>query len=169
MLNELNGFLSVYNDEKWKCLTEVDLFLNEFFTKSLQSSKNLRSAFDIERHSTMIQLFLKNKSTRLERVNLLINQVDKIFFIDKNIQRIILRSQQYRILIDQLIQDNKSVTPEKISNEQTSYLNSNSQVKNMKLPGLDVNLLNNSSQYLTGKQQEHITNIILHDYLQVNI
>ncbi len=169
MVNELNNFLSSYNDEKQKCLPEIDLFLNEFFTKSLPSSKKLQSSFNIDTHSSMIKLYLANKSTRFERVNYLINQIDKIFFIDQNIQRIILRSQQHRTLIDQLIQDNKLVTLDKITNEDSPFVISNSQTKNVKLPGLNVEVLNNSSQFLTGKQQEHIANIIRNDYLQVNI
>jgi hypothetical protein len=170
MLNELNGLLSSYNDKKSKCLPEIDLFLNEFFTKSLPSSTKLQSAFEIDKNPSILRLFLKNKSTRLERVNYLINQIDKLFFIDKNIQRIALHSQQHRSFIDQLIQENKSWTLDKISNEKSLFFVClNSRTKNMKLPGLDIDLLNNSSQYLTGKQQEHITNIILNDYLQVNI
>jgi hypothetical protein len=169
MLNELNNFLSSYNN-KSKCLPEIDLFLNEFFTKFLPSSKKLQSAFEIDKNLSILQLFLKTKSTRLERVNYLINQIDKLFFINENIQRIAVRSQQHRIFIDQLIEENKSLTLDKISNEQSLFFVClNSRTKNIKLPGLNIYLLNNSSQYLTGKQQEHITNIILNDYLQVNI
>jgi len=169
MMNELNNYLSPSMLKFWR-LPEIDLFLNEFFTKSLPSSTKLQSAFKIDTHSSMIFLYLKNNSTRFERVNQLINQIDKIFFIDKNVQRIVLRSQQYRSLIDQLIQDEKCVTLDKLSNEQSKFAATlNSTTKNLKLPGLDIDLLNSYSQLLTGKQQQHITNIILNDYLQVNI
>jgi hypothetical protein len=55
-----------------------------------------------------------------------------------------------------------------LSNEQSQFVtNLNSQTKNLKWPGLNIDLLNNCSKFLTGKQQEHIKNIILNDYLQV--
>jgi len=157
-------------NESSKCLPEIDSFLNEFFTKSLPSSSKLQSSFQIDKHSVIILEYLKNKSTRFERVNQLINQIDKIFFIDEKVQRIVLRSQQHRKFIDQLIEDDKCVTLDKLSNEQSKFtVNLTSQTKNTKFPGLNINLLAHLSQLLTGKQQQHITNIILDDYLQVII
>ncbi|CAF4947375.1 unnamed protein product, partial [Rotaria socialis] len=44
--------------------------------------------------------------------------------------------------------------------------NLKAKTKNIKLPGLSIHVLNCSFHYLTGKQQEHITKIILHDFLQ---
>jgi len=113
MVNELNNLLSYYNT-KYYCLPEIDLFLNEFFTKSLPSSTKLQSSFRLDTHSSFITLYLKNKSTRFERVNYLINQIDQLLFINQNIQRILLYSQQYRQLIDQLLQDNKCITFDKL-------------------------------------------------------
>ncbi|CAF1429131.1 unnamed protein product, partial [Rotaria sordida] len=101
--------------------------------------------------------------------NQLINQIDKIFLIDTNFQRIALRSQQYRQFIDELIQDNKSLTIDKLSNKQCKFSATlNSKAKNLELPGLYIELLNSYCHLLTGKQQQQqrITNIILNDFLQ---
>jgi hypothetical protein len=167
MVNELNNLLSSCEGKFW-CLPEIDSFLNEFFTKSLPSSSKLQSAFQIDTHSSIILLYLKNNSTRFERVTQLINQIDKTFFIDKNVQRIVLRSQQHRSFIDQLIQDEKCLTLDKLSNEQSKFAATlSSNTKKLKSPGLDLDILNAYSHLFTGKQQQHITNIILNDYLQV--
>jgi hypothetical protein len=168
MLSQLNNQLSLSIEKAWR-LPQIDLFVNRFFTETLRSSTKVQSAFEIDTKSELISFFLKNQSTRYERVNQLINQIDKLFFIDENVQRIALRSQQHRQLIDQLIEDDKCVTSEKISNQRNKLgTNLRSDTENIKLPGLNVDLLNSSSHLLTGKQQEHITNIILNDYLQVN-
>jgi hypothetical protein len=169
MLNELNDRLSSCLTKPWR-LPEIDLFLNSFFTDHLPSSTKLQSAFQIDTHSSIISFFLKNHSTRFERLNQLINKIDKIVFIDKTVQRIALRSQQYRQFLDELIQDDKCLTLDKLSNQQSKLsMNLNSKTKNLKLPGLDLEILNNSSRQLTGNQQEHITKIILNDYLQVKL
>jgi hypothetical protein len=169
LITELKNFLTS-TSKRTGCWPEIDSFLNEFFTKSLPSSTKLQSSFQIDTHSAIILYYLKNKSTRFERVNQLINQIDKIFFIDEHVQRIALRSQQHRKLIDQLIEDDKSVTLDKLSNEQSKFAaNLTSQTKNTKFPGLNIDLLTHFSRLLTGKQQKHITNIILDDYLQVII
>ncbi|CAF1145573.1 unnamed protein product [Rotaria sp. Silwood1] len=166
MLDELNNALQSYIDKAWR-LPQIDSFINLFFTQSLSLSTKLQSAFKIDAHSSMISFYLKNNSTRFERVNQLINQIDKIFFIDTDVQRVALRSQQYRQFIDELIQDNKSLTIDKLSNEQCKFSAAlNSTTKNLKLPGLNIEVLNSCYHLLTGKQQQHITNIILNEYLQ---
>ncbi|CAF1192166.1 unnamed protein product [Rotaria sordida] len=166
MLDELNNSLNSYLDQAWR-LPQIDSFINSFFTKSLSSSTKLQSSFKIDTHSSMISLYLKQKSTRFERVNQLINNIHRIFFINKNVQRIILHSQQYRQFIDELIQDDKCLTIDKLSNEECKLAAAlHSGTKNVKLPALDIELLNCCLHLLTGKQQEHITNIILNDYLQ---
>ena len=167
MLNELNNHLTNQITDAW-CLSEIDSFLKSFFTESLPSSTKVQSSFGIDTHSTLISFFLKTKSTKFERVNYLINKLDQLFFLNEDVQRIALRSQQYRQLIDQLVQDEKCFVLDKLTNEQTKFSsNLNSITKNVKFPGLNIDILNSSSQLLTGKQQEHITNIILNDYLQV--
>jgi hypothetical protein len=167
MLDELDNALESNLTNAWH-LPEIDSFINSFFVESLPSSTKLQSAFKLDQHSTILSFFLKSKSTQFERVNYLIKKLDQTFFLNQNVQRIALRSQQHRQLIDQLIQDDKSFTLEKLSNQQSNFAtNLNSTTKNLKFPGLDIDLLNNSSQLLTGKQQQHITNIILNDYLQV--
>ncbi|CAF3429777.1 unnamed protein product, partial [Rotaria sp. Silwood2] len=168
MLDELNKSLELYIVNPWR-LPEIDSFINLFFTKTLCSSIKLQSSFKIDEHSTIISFYLKNHLTQIERINQLIN-IDKIFFIDKNVQRIALHSKQYRKFIDELIQDDKSITVDKLSNEQSKFLVTlNSKTKNLKWPGLNMDLLSSSSSYLlTEQQQEHITNIILNDYFQDN-
>jgi len=165
MLDELNDSMNSYLAKSWR-VPQIDSFINSFFMDYLPSSTKLQSVFQIDTHSSIISLFLKKRLTQFERVNQLINKIDKIFFLNEIVQRIALRSQQHRQLIDKLIEDNKCVTFEKLSNEET---NLRSKLKNIKLPGLNINILNSSFHYLTGKQQEHITKIILHDFLQVNI
>jgi hypothetical protein len=169
MLDELNNSLN-FCLKKSGYLPQVDSFITSFFIDHLPSSTKLQSAFQIDTHSSIISMFLKNRSTQVERVNQLINKIDKNFFIDETIQRITLRSQQHRQLIDKLIEDDKSLTIDKLSNEETTLAkNLQSKTKNIKLPGLHIPILNSSYYHLTGKQQEHITKIILHDFLQVNI
>ena len=166
MIDQIDTLLSSYITKAWR-LPQIDSFLNSFFTESLPSSTKLQSSFKIDTHSSIIEIFLKNKSTRFDRVKQLI-EIDQVFFIDENVQRSILVSQQHRQLIDQLIQDDKCVTLDKLTTEQSKLMAVlNSEKKNIKLPGLDINLLSYCSFLLTGKQQEHITRIILNDYLQV--
>ncbi|CAF4130372.1 unnamed protein product [Rotaria sordida] len=166
MLDELSNSLESYIDEAWH-LPQIDSFINTFFTQSLLSSTKLQSSFQIDEHSSMISFYLKNKSTRFERVNQLINKIDKIFFIDTNVQRIALHSQKYKQLIDELIQDNKCLTIDKLTNEQCKLSTVlSSKTKNLKLPGLYINILSSCYYLLTGKQQQHITHIILNDYLR---
>ncbi|CAF4450917.1 unnamed protein product, partial [Adineta steineri] len=94
-------------------------------------------------------------------------KLDQIFFSNTDVQQIAIRSQQHRQLIDQLIQDEKCFTFDKLSNEQSKFSTIlTSPKKNMKEPGLNTDTLSSLSHLLTGKQQEHITNIILNDYLQ---
>jgi hypothetical protein len=169
MLNELNDSMNSYLAKSWR-VPQIDSFINSFFMDYLPSSTKLQSVFQIDTHSSIISLFLKKRLTQFERVNQLINKIDKIFFLNEIVQRITLRSQQHRQLIDKLIEDDKCVTFEKLSNEETKLAtNLQPKTKNIKLPGLNINILNSSFHYLTGKQQEHITKIILHDFLQVNI
>ena len=157
-------------ERKSKCPAEIDSFLNTFFTQSLPSSFKLQSAFQIDSHSALIAVFLKNRSTRLERVHYLINQLDQVFFLNEDVQRIAVRSRQQRSLIDQLIADQKSMTLEKLSNENSKFAAAlYIGTKNFKFPGLSLDVLSSSTGFLTGKQQEQITSIILNDYLQVNI
>ncbi|CAF4880269.1 unnamed protein product, partial [Rotaria sp. Silwood1] len=166
MLDELNDSIRSYLPKSWR-LPQIDSFINSFFIDYLPSSIALQTVFQIDTHSSIISLFLKKRSTQFERINQLITKIDKIFFINEIVQYIALRSQQHRQLIDELIEDNKCVTLEKLSNEETKFaINLQSQTKNIILPGLNINILNCSFHYLTGKQQEHITKIILHDFLQ---
>lgn len=167
MLNQLDYILTSIIEKSWS-FPQIDSFLHLFFTEYLNSSKNIELSFNINEYSSMISLFLKNKLKKFERINYLINIFDKRFFIDENVQRIMLQSQQYKDFIDQLIEDNKCVTLEKLSNEINKiHLISTFQSDHVKFPGLNVNLLNYCFRLLTGKQQEHITKIILNDYLQV--
>ncbi|CAF1560999.1 unnamed protein product, partial [Adineta steineri] len=166
MLNELVSVLNSAIDEAWR-LPQIDSFIDKFFTEFLPSSIKLQSSFSIDSHSTLISFYLKNRSTRFQRVNYLINKLDKLFFINTDVQQIAIRSQQHRQLIDQLIQDEKCFTFDKLSNEQSKFSTIlTSSKKNMKEPGLNTDTLSSLSHLLTGKQQEHITNIILNDYLQ---
>ncbi|CAM4963222.1 unnamed protein product [Rotaria socialis] len=120
MLDELNDSLSSFTIKIWR-LPQIDSFLNLFFTEHLCSSTKIQSSFDIDQHSSLISFFLKNKSTQLERINQLINNINKIFFVNTNVQRIALRSQQYRQFIDELIQDEKcSALTTNNTNETTS-------------------------------------------------
>ncbi|CAM4845478.1 unnamed protein product, partial [Rotaria magnacalcarata] len=147
-------------------LPQIDSFINSFFTKTLLESEKIQSELKIGNLHAMIDLFLKNRSTRFERANHLINKVDKVFFMHKTVQRIAVCSQQHRQLIDTLLQDDKCLTLEKLLKESNKFLkNSVHEIRYYKVPGLDTDILNSSLHRLTGKQQEHITNIILNDYL----
>ncbi|CAM4750560.1 unnamed protein product [Rotaria magnacalcarata] len=166
MLNELDDLLKCSFEKSWR-LPQIESFVNSFFIDYLPSSTKLQSAFRIDEHSSIISIFLKNRSTQCERVNHLINKIDKIFLLNDIVQQIALRSQQHHLLIDKLIEEDKCVTLERLSNEETKLATSlKAETKNIKLPGLSIHVLNCSFHYLTGKQQEHITKIILHDFLQ---
>lgn len=146
---------------------ELDSFLDTFFRETLPSSTKLQSVFHITDHQPLINSYLKNRSTRLERVNYLLTKLDRLFLINNDVQRIAVRSQQYRELIDRLIQDEKVVTAENFIGENTRFTaNENLDRTDIRLPGLEFKILNVYSQYLTSKQQEHIRKIILSDYFQ---
>ena len=164
-LDRIDRVLSSYQNQN-KIPKDLDSFLEEFFRKSLLSLKK----FQLEDHSTILQLFLQNRSTRFERVHFLINQINQIFFMDQNIQRIALHSQQHRSLLNRLFEDDQIVTTDKFSNEEKSFpIEINSSTENVKLPGLYLDVLNTSVRFLTGKQQEHITKIIIDDFIPVTI
>lgn len=170
MLDTLNDAVNCSMQKSW-LIPQMDSFINSFFVENLLSSIKLQSAFHLYQHSSMVSIFLKNRSTQFERINQLINRIDKVFFMNEIVQQILLRSQQHHALIDKLIEDDKCVTFDKLSDAETSRLARNLQIqtKNIIYPGFDINILNSSSHYLTGKQQEHITKIILNDFLQVNL
>ncbi|CAF3787569.1 unnamed protein product [Rotaria sordida] len=162
LITEINNLLLKHFDNVWR-LTQIDSFLYSFFFEHLRYSTQLQSAFDINEHSFLISLLLKPKSTRLERIHQLLNDIDQIFFFHIDVQRIILYSQQYRQFIDKLLEDEKCIDVNKLSNKQ---INLNSTIQNKKLPGFNINILIKYYYQLTGQQQERITNIILNDYLQ---
>ncbi|CAF0772013.1 unnamed protein product [Rotaria sordida] len=150
ILDELNNSLNSPIVKAWR-LPQIDSFINSFFTKSLCSSTKLQSSFKSNIHSSIISFYLKQKSTRFERVNQLINNIHRIFFIDQYIQRIVLRSQQYRQFIDHLIQD-KSLTVDKLSNEECKLAVAlTPEAKNLKQFGL-----NNMSDFRTSVNNHFI-------------
>ena len=128
-------------DKPWRS-SQIDAFLQKFFRGELPST------FRIDSHSPLVSIFLKNRATQRERVGQLINKLNRLFLLDETIQRIIVRSKEYRSLIDQFLQD--------------------TQTEDTKIPGFHIPVLNSSSCYLTGKQQDYLTKTILHDFLQVN-
>ena len=153
--------------EKSWLMPQIDAFFNTFFTETLPSSAQLQLAFRTNSHDSLVDLYLKNSSTRSERVNQLL-KLDKLFFIEKSVQENILRSQQHRQMIDQLIEDEKCVTSEKLSNSESKFTDASDRAgEDAKLPGFQISLLTSCSHFLTGQQQERITNIILNDFLQV--
>ena len=167
MLVELEKQIDLCVYRKWHS-PQMDSFINSFFTNYLPSSSELLSAFQIDKYSSLISLFLRNCSTKYERVNYLINSLDKVFFLNADVQRIALYSQQHRQLINQLIEDDTSLTVNKLSNKDSKLtIPLQLRRKIIRLPGLHIEVLNSSYRQLTGKQQEHITKIILYDYLQV--
>ncbi|UJR08041.1 hypothetical protein I4U23_012318 [Adineta vaga] len=161
MLNDLTEMLRYYLG-KSRYIPAIDLFIESFFLNHLPLSTKLQSAFCIDAHSLLISSFLKNRSTKVERVKQLIEKFDTFFFLDKTVQRIALYSQQYRQIIDQLIEDDKCLTFDKLSNNQTNFL---FKTNKLKYPGLDIHILNSAFCYLTGNQQGHISKIILHEFL----
>ncbi|CAF2145792.1 unnamed protein product [Rotaria magnacalcarata] len=164
-VSTLNDSLDMFKT-KVSYLPQIDSFINSFFTKTLLESEKIQSELQICNLTTMIDLFLKNRSTRFERVNHLINKIDKVFFMHKTVQQIAVCSQQHRQLIDTLLQDDKCLTLEKLLKESNKFLKSMvHEIGYYKVPGLDTDILNSSLHRLTGKQQEHIANIILNDYL----
>jgi hypothetical protein len=146
-VTEINNLLMKYFDDGWR-LPQIDLFLHSFFFEHLRCSTKLQSAFDIDEHSFLISLFLKPRSTRLERVYRLLNEMNQIFFLHIDVQRIVLYSQQYRKFIDQILEDEKCVNAEKLSKEQSNLCS------NKKIPGFNITTLNNCYYQLTEKQQE---------------
>ena len=162
LLTEINNLLMKCFDDAWR-LPQIDVFLHSFFFEQLYSSTKLQSVFDINEHSFLISLFLKSRSTRLERVYRLLNEIDQRFFLHIDVQRTVLCSQQYRLLINKLLEDEKCVDIHKLSKEQN---NLNLNIQDNKLPGFNINILNSCYYHLTGQQQEYITKLIRNDYLQ---
>ncbi|CAF1313648.1 unnamed protein product [Adineta steineri] len=161
-ITEIINLLIKCFDNMW-CLTQIDKFIYSFFFEYLINSVELQSIFDIDEHSVLISLLLSSRSTRLERVDRLLNEIDYIFFLDIEVQEIILQSQQYRQLIDKLLEDEKCINATKLSKQQVKTC---LKITNKKIPGFHLKILNNYYNQLTGQQQEYIIKIILNDYLQ---
>jgi hypothetical protein len=163
LVTEVNNLLmKCFHDAS--CLRQIDSFVHSFFFEHLCLSAKLQSAFNIDEHSFLISLLLKPRTTRLERVHRLLNEIDQIFFLHIDVQRTVLRSPQCRPFIDKLLEDEKCVDINKLSPEQS---NLTSNIQDKKIPGFNINILNNCHYQLTGQQQEYITKIIRNDYLQV--
>lgn len=162
--DRINRLLSSYTNKK-KIPQELDVFLNKFFREDLLSLKR----FPLEDGSILVQLFLQNRSTRFERVDFLMNQINRIFFFDENVQRILLHSEQHRSFLDQLLEQNKLITTDQFSNEQNSVqIETNSSMDDRKLPGLSLNVLSTSLRFCTGKEQEYLTNLLIEHFIPVN-
>ena len=160
LVTEINNFLMKCFHNAWR-LPEIDSFLHSFFFEHLPGSTKLQSAFDIDEHSFLISLLLEQRSTRLDRVHRLINEIDLIFFLHTDVQRAVLHSRQDRSLIDRLLKDEKCVNADRLTKEDSSFSS------NKKIPGFEIRILNHCYHQLTGQQQEHIANIILNDHLSV--
>jgi hypothetical protein len=139
-------------------LPQIDSFLHSFFFEHLRNSTKLQSIFDIDEHSFLISLLLKSRSTRLERVHRLLNEINQIFFLHIDVQRAILYSRKDRSFIDKLLEDKKCLNADRFTTNFSS---------NKRIPGFDRTILNHCYHQLTGQQQEYITNIILNDHLPV--
>ncbi|UJR24725.1 hypothetical protein I4U23_006099 [Adineta vaga] len=164
-INELYRGL-IYPIEKAWLMPQIDTFLNKFFTESLPSSKKLQSALCINMDNSIVKVFLENRSTRSERINHLL-KLSKLFFYEKEVQQSILRYQQHRLWIDQLLEDEQIITEDKLTNEESQFsLDTDNSRAIKKIPGFNIDLLASCSHLLTDKQQERITNIILNEYLQ---
>ena len=167
MINDLTDRISYCMANPWRS-PRIDAFIHSFFLEHLPSSRKLQSVFRIDTHSPLVSLFLKNRSTQFERVAQLIDKFDKTFLFHEAVQRIALHSRQHRQRIDQLIADEKCVTGDKLFNEDIHLQSETTSTTNIKFPGLHVNLLCSSFSHLTGHEQERITKIILHDFVQVD-
>lgn len=164
-LNQLTSIIGKY-PTKSKSYPKVDSFVEEFFTKVLPSSTKLQSNFSLDHLQTMSRFYLSNPSTRLQRVQELM-QLEKGFFIETKIQSIVVCSGQFRSFIDQLLEDPKSLTVEKLTHEQSKFTALGNQPRRYsKHPGLHMRVIQTCRRFLTTKQQNLITKIILHDYLQ---
>lgn len=103
-------------NESWS-IPKIDAFLNSFLTTHLISSKDILESLNQQDIETFVSLYLKAKSTQLERAQFLIEQMDKRLILNSDVQRIILRTPKYRSLIDQLLQDDKILTVDKLLND----------------------------------------------------
>ncbi|CAF1164464.1 unnamed protein product [Adineta ricciae] len=161
-LDDLTDLLRCYLI-KPRYIPKLDLFIQSLFLDHLPSSIKLQSMFSIDTHSFLTSLFLVNPSTKEQRVHQLIDKFDQMFFLDRNVQRIALcsREKRFRQIIDDLITDEKCLTFDKVAKSNLFF-----NTDQLKFPGLDIEILNSSFCYLTGKQQGHILNIILHDFIQ---
>ena len=168
MLTDLNDSIVLSFEKPW-LLPTIDSFLHSFFYDHLPTSNKLQTAFQIDKNSFLISIFLKNRSTQHERVKHLINNIDRSFFFNQTVQSIVLHSKEYREFLDRLLENNQCLTIEQLTTNDNNrlILNLETEIKYKKFPGLCLEILvNNSSRYLTGKQQEHIAKMILNDYLQ---
>lgn len=160
LVTEIQNLLINCFHNAWR-LPQIDSFLHSFFFEQMSHSTKLQSEFNIDEHSSLISLLLKSRSTRLERAHRLIDEIDRSFFLHKDVQRALLHSSQYRQEIDGLLQDEKCLNLDRLSKEEC-----NVHCEKI-IPGFDLIILNTCHHQLTGQQQEHITNIILNDFLLV--
>ena len=158
MITEIQNLLTNCFHNAWR-LPQIDTFLHSFFFEHIRCSRKLQSEFNIDEHSSVISLLLKSRSTRLERAYRLFHEIDQTFFLHTDVQRAILRSDQYRQEIDKLLQDEKYLNFDRLSSEESNF-----HCQKI-IPGLDLMVLNTCYCQLTGQQQEHVTNIILNDFL----
>lgn len=160
LVTEIQNVLIKCFDNAWR-LPQIDSFLHSFFFEQMCQSTKLQSEFNIDEHSSLISLLLKSPTTRLERAQRLVNEIDPSFFLHHDVQRVLLRSSKYRQEIDRLLQDEKCLNLDRLSKEECNIHCGKI------VPGFDLIILNTCDHHLTGQQQEHITRIILNDFLLV--
>lgn len=147
----------------------IDTYLEAFFFDELPKSTKLQTEFKIDQYSELIKTLLNRKSTRLSRAQRLVNEISELFLIDNYVQEVLVRSGQHRALIDRLVQRNKTITVEDLTNEENPVTTRIApSIKDFKMPGLSLETLNTSINQLTDNQQVHVTKILLDDYLIVS-
>ena len=170
--NHFSQFESIvtYLFEKPWLVPEIDqqLFEELFYQKAVNTS-----SFSIDRQSSLIELFLKNKDKQKERAWKLV-ELDTAFLWNDNIQKQLLlslgekdgASPTARTFIDRLFEDEKSLTVEKL---QTLNDGKESKLMNFvdpkRQPGVNIKVLHSCLTHLTFNQQIKVTKIILNDYL----
>lgn len=168
-LNEFEYILTSAFHKSWHP-SEIDTYLVSFFFDHLAKSSKLQAAFRIQERQNLIRMLLEERSTRLSYAQRLVREIHEIFLFDAQTQHCIVRSKHDRSLIDRLVRNEKLITVADMTPEQNSlYIASSPLLENIKMPGLLIEILVCNVNQLTGKEQEHITHIILNDYLMVSL
>ncbi|CAF0896335.1 unnamed protein product [Didymodactylos carnosus] len=162
--SDIESLISCMFIEPWS-VQFVDEFLERLFFTHLANKESMLTMFSIDTNASLIEIFLKDKNKRSERVIRLL-ELDIAYIYDSCVQKCLMLSKNTHY-INFFIQDEKCLTLDKLK-----QLNGGKETKLMrfndkKLPGFTT--IDNLLLYancLTHEQQLKVTNMLHNDYLE---